>query len=47
MKAEIILDAIMENVYDDNPVKKAEWRSARHARRINSAPATENNQPDA
>jgi hypothetical protein len=36
MKAEIILDAIMENVYDDNPVKLAEWRSARHVRRSNS-----------
>ena len=38
MKAEIILDAIMDNVYDDNPVKKAAWRSARHVRRINSNP---------
>jgi hypothetical protein len=47
MKAEIILDAIMDNVYDDNPVKKAEWQSARHVRRINSAPAAENNQPSA
>ena len=39
MKAEIILDAIMANVYDDNPVKLAEWKSARHIRRRKSPPA--------
>lgn len=34
MRAEIILDSIMHNVYDDNPVKLAEWTSARHVRRV-------------
>lgn len=33
MKAEKILDSIMKNVYFDNPVKLAEWMSARHVRR--------------
>jgi hypothetical protein len=32
MNAEIILDSIMKNVYYDNPVKLAEWKSARHVR---------------
>jgi hypothetical protein len=33
MEAAIILDAIMKNVYTDNPVKLAEWTRARHVRR--------------
>lgn len=33
MDAEIFLDALMKNVYRDNPVKLAEWKSARHVRR--------------
>lgn len=33
MKAEKILDSIMRNVYFDNPVKLAEWQSARHVRK--------------
>ena len=32
MDAEIILDSIMKNVYYNNPVKLAEWKSARHVR---------------
>lgn len=32
LKAEIILDSIMKNVYYDNPTKLAEWKSARHVR---------------
>jgi hypothetical protein len=38
MNAEIVLDAIMNNVYDDNPVKLAEWKSARHVRKRKSTP---------
>lgn len=34
MEAEKILDSIMRNVYDDNPIKLAEWRTARHVRRL-------------
>ena len=34
MEAEKILDSIMRNVYDDNPVKLAAWRTARHVRRL-------------
>ncbi len=33
MKAEKYLDAIMFNVYRDNPVKLAAWRTARHVKR--------------
>jgi hypothetical protein len=33
MTAERILDSIMKNVYHDNPVKLAEWGSARHVKR--------------
>lgn len=33
MQAETVLDAIMRNVYRNNPVKLAEWMSARHVRR--------------
>ena len=33
MAAEIILDAIILNVYRDDPVKLAAWRTARHVRR--------------
>ena len=33
MKAEKYLDAIMNNVYSDNPVKLAAWRTARHVKR--------------
>jgi hypothetical protein len=40
MKAEIKLDAIMTNVYRDNPVKMAQWRTARHVRRTNQSPPT-------
>jgi len=32
MQAETILDSIMKNVYYDNPVKLAEWKTARHIR---------------
>jgi hypothetical protein len=32
MKAEVILDSIMKNVYYDNAVKLAQWKSARHVR---------------
>lgn len=32
MNAEVILDSIMKNIYYDNPVKLAEWKSARHVR---------------
>jgi len=36
MKAESILDAIMNNVYNGtNPVKLAQWKTARHVRRAN------------
>ncbi len=39
MKAAIILDAIMYNVYNGiNPVKLAQWRTARHVRRANQTP---------
>lgn len=38
MKAEKILDAIMNNVYRDNPVKLAAWRTARHVKRANQPP---------
>ena len=39
MKAEIILDAIMFNVYNGiNPVKLAQWRTARHVKRANQTP---------
>ena len=40
MDAEEILDAIMKNVYYDNPVKLAEWMSARHVRRSPKRTAT-------
>lgn len=33
MTAEKILDSIMKNVYFDNPVKLAEWATARHVKR--------------
>ena len=33
MDAEEILDAILKNVYRSNPVKLAEWMSARHVKR--------------
>lgn len=33
MEAEIKLDAIMHNVYRDNPVKLAAWTTARHVQR--------------
>ena len=39
MKAEKYLDAIMFNVYRDNPVKLAAWRTARHIKR-SPRPAT-------
>lgn len=41
MKAAKILDAIMNNVYRDDPVKMAAWRTARHVKRANQpAPPT-------
>ena len=40
MKAETILDSIMHNVYFDNPVKLAQWMSARH---VKKAPKTKSN----
>lgn len=39
MAAEKVLDAIMRNVYRNNPVKLAEWTSARHVRRISAKPS--------
>lgn len=33
MEAEIQLDAIMHNVYFDDPVKLSQWKSARHVKR--------------
>lgn len=38
MKAEKFLDAIMSNVYRDNPIKLAQWKTARHVRRANQTP---------
>lgn len=38
MNDEKVLDAIMQNVYRNNPVKLAAWTSARHVRRINPKP---------
>lgn len=38
MKAEKFLDAIMSNVYRDNPIKRAQWKTARHVRRANQTP---------
>jgi len=38
MDAEVFLDNMMKNVYRNNPVKLAEWKSARHVRRRNSTP---------
>ena len=38
MKAEIKLDAIMNNVYTNDPVKLAQWRTARHVKRANQPP---------
>ncbi len=35
MKAEKILDSIMHNIYFDNPVKLAQWKTSRH---VKSAP---------
>ena len=32
MDSEIVLDSIMKNVYYDDPVRLAEWKSARHVR---------------
>ena len=51
MEAEIQLDAIMHNVYFDDPVKLSQWQSARHVKRAPrkpkepkpSAPPPENN----
>lgn len=40
MSAAKILDAMMKNVYDDDPVKLAEWEQARHIKR---APKRNNN----
>ena len=36
MDAEIFLDAMMRVVYRNNPVKLAQWKTARHVRRSNS-----------
>lgn len=47
MAAETVLDAIMKNVYRNNPVKLAQWKSARHVKRTGggtkqpTAPPTE------
>ncbi len=43
MSAEIFLDAMMKNVYRDNPVKLAEWKSARHLKRSDRPARTPNN----
>lgn len=42
MKAVKILDSIMHNVYYDNPVKLAEWRTARH---VKAAPKKQEPKP--
>lgn len=39
MDAEIVLDAIMNNVYRNDPVKRAAWKTARHIKRA-PRPAT-------
>lgn len=36
MNAETVLDAIMKNVYRNNPMKLAQWKSARHVKQIAS-----------
>ena len=38
MDAEKYLDAIMSNVYRDNPVKRAQWKTARHVKRAPQPP---------
>lgn len=38
MNAEKYLDAIMSNVYRDNPVKRAQWKTARHVKRAPQPP---------
>lgn len=45
MNAEIFLDNMMKNVYRNNPVKLAEWKSARHVRRRNSKPPAQTPNP--
>lgn len=40
MAAETVLDAIMKNVYRSNPVKLAQWKSARHVRRTSGGETT-------
>ena len=40
MNAAKILDSIMRNVYDNNPVKLAEWRTARHVKRLKRSEPT-------
>lgn len=42
MKAEKVLDAIMSNVYDTDPVTHAEWRTARHVKRANQTDDSNN-----
>lgn len=38
MDAEIQIDAIMHNVYHDDPVKLSQWKSARHVKRAPKSP---------
>lgn len=45
MEAAKVLDAIMQNVYDDEPVKHASWKTARHIKRLNSGGGDNNGQP--
>jgi hypothetical protein len=40
MDAALILDSIMKNVSYDDPVKLAEWRTARHVRSAKRAAPT-------
>lgn len=42
MNAEKILDSMMHNVYDDNPVKLAEWMTARHIKRLKKSSSDNN-----
>jgi hypothetical protein len=45
MKAATILDAMMQNVYRDNPVKLGEWTQARHVKRSPQRKSKQNPQP--
>jgi hypothetical protein len=46
MKAEIILDSIMHNVYFDNPAKLAQWMTARHVKKASRIREENGDDPD-